>query len=157
MKKSLLVLIILVTSFSLTKAQERDRSIVIKMGYQTDYDRFGIGLDARFALANSFRFAPDITYFFSSDNIKGFDVNANIHYLLPVTEDINIYPLAGIGMVNNRWSKGDISHGDTDFGFNIGLGMEYGIDSNSFFNGEFKYSIQDRNNAVVMVGYGIRF
>lgn len=159
MKRFFFILVLSAISLITTNvnAQEGSKSILIKMGYQTSYDRFGIGLEGRHFFTDHFRFAPEITYFFPSDDVKGLDINANLHYLFSVDDEINLYPLVGIGMINNRWSKGDVSHGDTDFGFNLGLGMEYYVSSNSFFNGEFKYSIQNKNNAILMVGYGIRF
>lgn len=43
-----------------------------------------------------------MNYFFKNDGINQFDVNANAHYLFPMTSNIRIYPLAGLTFA--RWN-----------------------------------------------------
>ena len=156
MKKLLLVLSLIVSTMAVS-AQSGSKSILIKGGYQTDYERFGIGVEGRYGLPSNFRIAPDVTVFFPNDHVTGLDINVNAHYVVPVQGDFAFYPLAGFGMVNNRYSyKGD-SHGNTDLAFNLGFGAEYHLDSKGYLNGEFKYMFSDSDAAVFMFGYGINF
>lgn len=138
-------------------AQSGSKSLLIKAGYQTEYDRFGIGVEGRYGLPMNFRLAPDVTVFFPNDHTTGLDINLNAHYVVPVQGDFAIYPLAGFAMVNNRFSYKGNSHGNTDLAFNLGFGAEYHLDSRGYLNGEFKYMFSDSDAAVFMFGYGIKF
>ena len=79
-------------------------SLMGNVGYQTNYERFGLGVQGRYAIANNLRIAPDVTFYFPKDKITGLDVNVNFHYVFNFKEDgqgFSVYPLAGIGMQNN--------------------------------------------------------
>lgn len=155
MKKVLLAFALIAISLG-AYSQAGSKSLLIKGGYETDWKRFGVGFEGRYEFANHFRIAPDVTVFFPKNHTTGLDINANIHYVVPVENNFALYPLAGIGIVNNRWShKGD-SHGNTDVAFNLGFGGEYNLGS-GYLNAEFKYMFSDVDCAVFMFGYGIRF
>ncbi|GHV14230.1 hypothetical protein FACS1894179_02520 [Bacteroidia bacterium] len=145
-------------------AQTGTKSLLLKAGYQTDYKRFGLGLEGRYNITDNIRLAPDVTFFFPKSNTTGLDINLNAHYVFEVQDGLSIYPLAGIGVINNRVSSVDLgggvkteSHGMTDFGFNLGAGASYDLSDNSYANFEFKYTFQDWDCATIMVGYGVRF
>lgn len=156
MKRSLL-LIALVAIFMGAQAQIGTKSLMLKAGYQTDYERFGMGLEGRYNVTDNIRIAPDILFFFPNNHLTGLDINVNAHYVFDVQDGFSVYPLAGIGAINNRLSFAGESKGFTDFGFNLGAGASYDVTSNSFLNFEFKYTFQDVDCASIMVGYGVRF
>lgn len=162
--KKLLLLIALAAIFMGTQAQTGSKSLMLKAGYQTDYKRFGMGLEGRYNVTDNIRIAPDILFFFPKNHTTGLDINVNAHYVLNVQDGFSVYPLAGIGVINNRISSIDLgggvktkSFGTTDFGFNLGAGASYDVTSNSYLNFEFKYTFQDVDCASIMVGYGVRF
>lgn len=155
--KRLLLLIALVAIFMGAQAQTGSKSLMLKAGYQTDYERFGIGLEGRYNVTDNIRIAPDLTFFFPKNHVTGLDINVNAHYVFDVQDGFSVYPLAGIAAVNNRWSAGGDSEGSTDFGFNLGAGASYDVTSTSYLNFEFKYTFQDVDCASFMVGYGVRF
>lgn len=162
--KKLLLLIALAAIFMGTQAQTGSKSLMLKAGYQTDYKRFGMGLEGRYNITDNIRLAPDVTFFFPKNHMTGLDINVNAHYVFDIQDGISIYPLAGIGVINNRISSVDLgggvktkSFGTTDFGFNLGAGASYDVTSSSYLNFEFKYTFQDIDCASIMVGYGVRF
>lgn len=155
--KRLLLLIALVAIFMGAQAQTGSKSLMLKAGYQTDYERFGMGLEGRYNITDNIRIAPDLTFFFPKNHVTGLDINVNAHYVFDVQDGFSVYPLAGIAAVNNRWSAGGDSEGSTDFGFNLGAGASYDVTSTSYLNFEFKYTFQDWDCASFMVGYGVRF
>ncbi|MDR1089850.1 MAG: porin family protein [Prevotella sp.] len=162
--KKLLLFIASIAIFMGANAQTGTKSLMLKAGYQTDYKRFGLGVEGRYNITDNIRLAPDVTFFLPKNHTTGLDINLNAHYVLDVQDGLSIYPLAGIGVINNRISSFDIgdgakikSFGSTDFGFNLGAGASYDLSSNSYANFEFKYTFQDVDCASIMVGYGVKF
>lgn len=137
-----------------------EKALIGNIGYQSNAERFMLGVQGRYVIAENFRLAPDVMFFFPNKKLTGLDVNMNVHYVYNVDEQLSVYPLAGIAMQNNRFS-GDViaggSKGFTDFGFNLGGGASYDFGSNGFANFELKYIFGDADCMIVSLGYGIRF
>ena len=158
MKKLFLALFMLVSVA--TFAQTGSKSVLIKAGYQTEAKRFGLGAEGRYSFTENLRLAPDLTFFFPKNHVTGLDVNVNLHYVLPIQDGLSLYPLAGLNMTNNRFSYQGFSDSSTGFGLNLGFGASYDVASNGYLNAEMKYIFNDsdhKDNAVFMLGYGIRF
>lgn len=157
MKKVLLSIVLIVMSLA-TFAQTGSTAIMPKIGYQTEFERFLVGIEGRYFLTNNIRLAPSASVLFPKDHTLGFDVDINVHYVFPMEGGFAFYPLVGGAMLNNRWSD----HGEhvswTDFGFNLGAGLQYDITDNGYLNFEFKYTIkEEKDPAYFMLGYGVRF
>lgn len=169
MKKFLLLVAFIATTFSISaQVQSGDFSVVGNLGYQTNFERFAIGVQGRYNLMRNIRIAPDVTFYFPKDKVTGLDVMLNAHYVFYFPQDrFSVYPLAGIGMQNNFYGKQDIvvdgethktdSHSSTDFAFNLGGGISYQISPQGFLNAEVKFILGDHDAAVIMLGYGYRF
>lgn len=155
--KRLLLIVALASIFMGAQAQSGAKSLMLKAGYQTDYDRFGIGLEGRYGLTDKIRLAPDVVFFFPNNHTTGLDINLNAHYVFDIQRGLSLYPLAGIAVVNNHWSNNGNSHGSTDLGFNLGAGAGYDLSARNYLNFEFKYTFQDSDCATFMFGYGVRF
>jgi len=166
MKRLLLLSVIAVfaATFSTSAQSQGDMSILGQVGYQTNYERFGIGAQYRYNLTRNIRLAPDVTFFFPKNKVTGLDINLNAHYVFYFPKDkFSVYPLAGIGMQNNFRGKQTISGVEVDsdsktsFSFNLGGGITYTIGARSYLNAEAKFMFADEDAAVIMLGYGYRF
>ncbi|MDU1891674.1 MAG: outer membrane beta-barrel protein [Dysgonomonas sp.] len=176
MKKILLFAVLIAASFSLSaqttsqfrSPQASDFAVVGSVGYQTNFERFGIAAQGRYNLMRNIRIAPDIAFYFPKDKVTGLDVMLNAHYVFYFPQDrFSVYPLAGFGMQNNFYGKQTVvidgdevktdSHSSTDFAFNLGGGISYQISPNGFLNAEVKFMLGDNDNAAIMLGYGYRF
>lgn len=163
MKKVLLGIILAAFSLGIS-AQTGSKAIMPKLGYQTEFKRLGLGVEGRYFLTNNIRLAPGVTVLFPKDRVTGLDVDVNVHYVFPIQGGLAFYPFIGGAMLNNRMSKqtiGDVefdSQSTTDFGFNIGAGVQYDVTDNGYVNFEFKYTfVEGSDPAYFMLGYGIRF
>jgi len=168
MKKILFVAIFIASAFSLS-AQTGAASILGNIGYQTQYERFGISGQGRFNLTNALRIAPDVSFFFPKDKVTGLDINVNFHYVFNLKADrLSFYPLAGFGMQNNFYGKQKItlangSEEETDsktktrLGINLGAGITYNINARGYLNAEGKFMFGDQDSGVFWIGYGYRF
>ena len=137
MKKLLLfIMIIMATAGVNAQTLKGEGSILGNLGYQTNYERFGLEVQGRYVIANNLRLAPDVTLFFPKDKITGLDVNLNFHYVFNFSKDkqgFSVYPLAGIGLQNNFYGKRTImvngenieqkSDNTSKFAFNLGGGI----------------------------------
>ncbi len=162
--KKLLLLVAFVAATVTVSAQRGEFSLLGHMGYQTNYERFALGAQGRYYLANQFRLAPDITFMFPNDKVTGLDVNLNLHYVINLNADrLTFYPLAGFGMQNNFWGKRTVagvevdSDSKTNIAFNLGAGLTYNLNERSYLNLEGKFMFGDDDSAVFLIGYGWRF
>lgn len=156
MKKLFLIAALVVLSMG-AYAQQGSKSLVFKGGYQTESERFGIGAQGRYGLTDNIRIAPEAIFFFPKNHVTGLDINVDVHYVFNLQDGLSLYPLAGLGMGNNRYSNNGFSVSSTDFGLNLGAGLDYSLSESSFLNAEFKYTLSDGDHAFIAVGYGIKF
>lgn len=157
MKKVLLSIVLAVMAVGV-HAQTASKAIMPKIGYQTEAERFLFGIEGRYFLTDNIRLAPGVSVLFPKNSTWGMDVDVNVHYVFPMQGGLAFYPFVGGVMMNNRWSDHGESDSWTDFGLNIGAGVQYDITNEGYLNFEFKYSIkEDKDPAYFTVGYGIRF
>jgi len=166
MKKLLLFSIILfsIVPIASSQTEKGDQSVVINAGFQSNADRFLVGGQYRYTLANKFRVAPDLMFFFPNDRITGLDINMNFHYVFDFNRDASFYPLAGVAMQNNRFMGRKVhgqtvakAKGYTDWAFNLGGGFTYELNTSFFLNTELKYMFGDEDCFVYTLGFGFNF
>lgn len=171
MRKLLLCVMFVMAAVGLNaQSTKGEASLLGNLGYQTNYERFGLELQGRYVIAKNLRIAPDISFFFPKDKVTGLDVNVNFHYVFNFREDgqgFSVYPLAGIGMQNNFFGKQTIEvdgievktdkKTTTKFAFNVGGGISLPLTEHSFLNAEAKFMFADEDNVVIMLGYGYKF
>lgn len=162
--KKILFLVAFLSTVAATYAQRGDLAIVGNLGYQTNYERFALGAQMRYNIADRFRLAPDITFMFPNDKVTGLDVNLNLHYVFDLSADrLTFYPLAGFGMQNNFYGKRTVGNATIDsdtrtkLAFNLGAGLTYNLSARSFLNVEGKFMFGDEDSGVFLIGYGWRF
>lgn len=75
---------------------------------------FQLGAKFQYGITDAIRGEFDLEYGFKSKGISVFDVTANVHYLINVTDNIRVYPLAGIGYASLKqsWGGGKMSFSD---------------------------------------------
>ena len=171
MKKLFLSAMIALASMGMNaQTVKGEGSLLGNIGYQTNYERFGLGVQGRYAIANKLRIAPDVTFFFPKDKVTGLDVNVNFHYVFNFKEDgqgFSVYRLAGIGMQNNFYGKNSVEiewkeieidrSNSTKFAFNLGGGITLPLSEHSYLNAEAKFMFAKDDNVVIMLGYGYKF
>lgn len=165
MKKFLLLIAFVATTTlgAFAQTNQGEKSAILQLGYQSEPGRLMLGVEGRYNITDNIRIAPDVMFLFPKDKMTGLDVNVNAHYVFPFEDNLTVYPLAGLAMLNNRYSGETIngkkfdSKGFTDWGFNLGGGLGYNLTSTSFLNLEMKYTFSDGDHFTVGFGYGIKF
>ena len=100
MKKLFLFIVVVLSAIGMNaQTLKGESSILGSLGYQTNYERFGLQAQYRYVIANNLRIAPDITFFFPKDKVTGLDVNINFHYVFNFSKDgqgFSVYPLVPV-------------------------------------------------------------
>lgn len=148
----------------------------IKLGasvfYGLEYERFGLGGKGIYTIKNTnekFELSPSINIYLT-DNFTEFNLDNQINvwtfdfdfrYKLPDTEEIKLYPFAGLNATNViTRTEGSISgmmvdekKTKTEFGINIGFGAQTLFEDNIHIFAEAKYLfITDPAQLVISAG-----
>ena len=142
--KMAIVAIAAVSMSMATQAQQKGDmaaggSLVIGTG--DSYTNVGISGKFQYNVIDQLRLEGSLTFFLKKDYISFWDISANGHYLFPVTNQITVYPLAGLGIFGTKVDYGLGSVTGSDVCFNIGGGIDIKLTDQLFFNGELKYKI----------------
>lgn len=144
-------------------AQQGKQAFGGHLSYGTEIESIGIGIKYQYHITNEIRIEPSMDYFFKNDGLSMFDINANVHYVVPVTSNVKLYPLAGFTYTHWHLDLGkigdyDVSGNDGKFGVNLGAGMEFALTRDWSMNFELKYQlISDLDQAVFNLGVAYSF
>lgn len=111
---------------------------------------FGIGAKYQRFVTDRFRFEPSFSYYIPR-RIWGVsvglqDFSANVHIIVPLSDNVAWYSLAGLCIATARASIGGFSESETYFGINLGTGMDFRLSETLTLNFEAKVSLIDFNN-----------
>jgi opacity protein-like surface antigen len=115
--------------------------------YGNEYNPFGVGAKFQYEFVESFRAELAYNYWFPKDKAGIMDIDLNFHYLIPVGEGINVYPIVGVnlGMTHGEAYKDLFDGQESIFGFQGGVGIEYYLSSNLKVNLDAKYQYNKKN------------
>jgi outer membrane protein X len=164
MKKFYLVLLIGLMSVSSVFAQKGETTVGLNLGYGSEIKSIGIGAKVGYGITDQIRIAPSFNYFLEKDYLSQWEVNADLHYLFPLSDKVTVYPLAGVAYINWKVNFGDI-FGDDDssattskIGINLGGGIGYSLTEKISIGAELKYSVvSDFDQAVFAVNIAYKF
>ena len=162
MRKLLLLAVALLAVAGAQAQSKGDNAVGLNLVVGTgDLDNVGLGLKYQYNITAPIRIEPTMTFFFKKDHLSAWDLMANIHYILPITQNFNLYPIAGIGLQHTKAHLSDFSgisdFTSTDFQFNIGCGAEYWFNYNWAGVFEFKYKLSNYDFANFNFGVAYRF
>jgi opacity protein-like surface antigen len=155
MKKFLFLAIVAVTSL-LASAEAGDISAGVQFNYGSKHTLMGLGANMVIEPVNKFRVSPEFVYYFKNNHYEGYNVNLNLHYIIPLHSMQNFYPIAGFSYANYKYEG---LHGEDHFGANIGVGYEYRINTQFRFYVEQKFQVlsKDWNQSVTTLGLRYTF
>ena len=133
----------------------------VHAGYGNKVKNVGAGLHLHYYHTNQLRFAPSFTHYLPKKGNSMWEVDADAHYMVPVTWLFSFYPVAGLSYSNRKFdaSKAD-GIGLQDWtkhrvGANLGLGLQYDFRYKARVSIEYKYRfIKDFTQSSFMAGIG---
>ncbi|MBR1804379.1 MAG: porin family protein [Muribaculaceae bacterium] len=157
--KKLLLLTVMALSCALSmNAAAGDMAVGMQFSYASKNSMMGLGVNYQIEVVRNLRVQPEFIYYFENKKISDYNVNLNLQYLIPTSNYVRIYPMAGFSYVNFT-QKGILNDSHTDkFGANIGLGFEYAINQNFRFYTEQRFHIlKNWNEGVTALGLRYAF
>lgn len=138
------------------------RSLGVSTGYMFDTEHIQGGIFLHLPFAKNWRVTPSVNYAFSHRDRNEWEINGDIHYLIPFAGRFAAYPLAGIAFQSWRGdalqNNKELSSTRNKFGINAGAGFEMNISSRLNLRIEGKYIfIKDFNQANLSIGLGYNF
>ncbi len=161
MKKLFVLVLAIFCVTTMTQAQSKGEMSVgaqVAFGSGDSYSNVGIGAKFRYNVIDNLRIEPSFTYFLEKDYLSMWDISANAHYLFPVGSRFTLYPLAGLSVMGVKADVGDHSASDSEFGINLGGGVDFDLTHNLVLNGELKYKVGgDWSRLIIGIGVAYKF
>ncbi len=136
----------------------------MQAGYGSNINSVGGGAHLHYYHTNELRFAPAFTYFIERKGTDMWMVDADAHYVLPVSVEISLYPIAGLNY--SKWTIDEVTINqelipakrENKLGANLGLGLQHDIMYRIRANYELKYQfIIDHSQLLFTAGFGFWF
>lgn len=168
-RASLFVMIGIAMAMNVNAQEKGDMAAGAHIAYGTgdSYSNFGLGAKFQWNIIKQLRLEPSFTYFLKKDYVSMWDLSLNAHYLFPIGDNLRVYPLAGVGMLGSKasvsvdlgeWGNYGASASDTEFGINLGGGVDYLLTDKLILNAEIKYKIGDVwDRLIISAGVAYRF
>jgi outer membrane protein X len=162
LKRVAIAVIALVTMSVAARAQEQGDMAAganLTVGMGDSFTNFGMGAKFQYNVINPLRLEAAFTYFLpkkqgvsglAESSLSMWDLGVNAHWLFPVASKITVYPMAGLGLLGTSASA-EVDLGEfgsyggsasaSEFGFNLGGGVDFKLTDKLILNAEAKYKI----------------
>lgn len=141
--------------FALTLAATQHataQKIGVFLGYGTEVEELGLGINGEFAINDKVAIAPSFIYWFPEDPISWWEFNANAMYYFTKSGSADFYGLAGINLFSAKVEGGD---SNSEVGLNLGVGANFNIGKNWEPFTELKFVLGDADQLGLF--FGARF
>ncbi|MBQ0115135.1 MAG: outer membrane beta-barrel protein [Bacteroidales bacterium] len=156
MKKLVLSLIMLVLDATFALADDNGGDPRFAFGaayyYATEYDQHGMGISLQARLSDKVRIQPEMVYCNENKDVTTMHLNLNAHYVVPVFDRCNIYPLAGINYSHWGYEGPNKNH----VGVNLGCGLEYNLGKRWWLDGGMRYNLVKQETQIIYT-VGIKY
>jgi len=149
--------------FTTISYSQNETKIGALLGYGTEIENIGIGVDAEFPVMEKLTISPSFIYYLPKDefgvNINWFEFNADANYYFLTEDNLDIYGIGGLNYSSVSIDYDgtsifgeDRSVNDGRFGLNIGGGANFNIGSGITPFAELKYVVIDGGQLVIAAG-----
>ena len=158
MKKIILLAIMAVLTTAGLHAEQHDVTLGAQFAYASRHSMAGLGVQLQYEPVTHLRLAPEFIYYFKNDNRSAYNLNLNVHYVIPTSSVFALYPLAGFSF-GHYTVDGIVGDASTNrCGANVGLGAQYRIQDHLHFYTEQRFQIMKNfNQSVTLLGLKYTF
>lgn len=153
MKRFFIVALIAIAATISASAKVGEMSAGMQFSYASKNSMIGLGVNYQIEVVRNLRVEPEFIYYFENKHLSDYNLNLNLHYLIPSYSSARIYPMAGFSYVNFK-QTGTLTTTHTNrFGANVGLGFEYLVNNHFKFYVEQRFHIiKEWNESVTALG-----
>lgn len=117
--------------------------------FATEYQQHGVGAKLCLDVYGPWRLEPEIIYFAQYMDVTTLQLNANVHYVMPMTSRLFLYPFAGVSY--SHW--GYVGPDHSRWGVNLGGGAELALGRQWSVIGEFRFMlVKQETQAIPTLG-----
>ena len=109
------------------------------LGIGDEYKHLGIGGKFFYNVTNRLCLASEFDFFPKQDEMSWWDFSMYGNYLLPINDNVTVYPSAGVGIIGVIIKEWDYS--ESKFAISFGGGIDIALTSNLALNVEFRYKL----------------
>ena len=163
--------LIITTLFTLAGFQSMaqiNRSGGLFLGYSTDINKIGIGVNAEFPIMEKLSIAPSFFYYFPEKedgvSLNFLEFNGNANYYFFQNESMGVYALGGLNFTRTSVSfegsnffGGGFSPSSSNVGLNLGAGANFIVSEKLSPFAEVKYVASNFGRLVIFGGVKINF
>ena len=120
-------------------------AVALTYDHATEYSQHGFGLKLQAPVGRHLRLEPEMIYFNENKETTTLHLNLNVHYLLPMSRQLNVYPFAGIGY--SHW--GYVGPNENRWGVNLGGGIDYRLSRRVSVLGELRLNLVTRESQLI--------
>ena len=158
MKKIMIIALLTICAALGARAEKGDLSAAGEFAYASKNSMAGLGAQVQYELIPNLRVAPEFIYYFKNDGLSAYNLNFNVHYIIPTSASFAIYPLAGFSFGHYKADAFGVSASEDHCGANVGLGAQYLIKEHLHFFTEERFQImKDFNQSVTVLGLKYTF
>ena len=123
-------------------------------------NNIGIGAKYQHFVTDNIRLEGSFGYYFPSNGLYAWDINANAHYVFRLSPKFAVYPLAGFSYSNWGLKLGILNNTTVydhtgSLGANFGGGVQYFLSENVFVNAEVRQQVLSGNYSQANLSLGI--
>lgn len=163
MKRLLYISVLFMFLFSAKSFAQYEGTVGLgaHIGYGSTVKSVSAGVHMHYYHTNRARLAPSFTYYIPRKGNTVWQIDADAHYVLPVSWLFSVYPIAGINYSNFKYDVSNTSAiGENGWfkqrvGANLGLGAQYDFGYKLRLSVEYKYQfIRNFSQSTVTAGIG---
>jgi outer membrane protein X len=148
-KKQLFLIAVIGFLFAASTASAQ--KIGVFLGYVTEVEELGIGVNGEFNINSNMSIAPSFVYWFPEDPISWWEFNANVNYYFATAGSADFYGLAGFNLFGIDYDIDGVD-GETEVGLNLGAGANFNIGKNWEPFTELKFVLGDADQLGLFFG-----
>jgi len=152
MKKSLAILAFLTCMIAYQDSTAQ--KIGFFLGYGTEVEELGIGLNGEFGVSERVSIQPSFVYWFPEEPFTWWEFNANVNYYFTTEGTADFYGLAGINLFKYNVDIDGVD-GESEVGLNLGAGANFDIGKSWAPFTEVKFVIGDADQLGLFFGVKI--
>ena len=163
-RKAIVIAISLVTVGVAVNAQEKgDKAAGANLSISDSRKIIGIGAKFQYNVSKPFRLESAFQYIFEDYSINRWNLFLNGHLLLPLSKRMKIYPVAGLGILQQKYDlfySEELAYtseksSDIFWAYNIGGGIDFKLKNNLIINAELNYKLWENNRRNTYLSAGI--
>lgn len=147
-------------AFNAPADQTNSKALGINLLFGSYNNNAGLGVKYQHFVTNNVRLEGSFGYYFPSNGLYAWDINANAHYVFRLSPKFAIYPLAGFSFSNWGLKLGDLYNKAVythtgSIGANFGGGVQYFLSDNVFVNAEARQQVLSGSYSQANLSLGI--